>query len=212
MTATLRPELVDRTLDSFQQNMTNFDMKSSTLYINVDPAPSNSSIKPREVVDVARKYFGVVLENIPEQPNFCSAIKWLWDQGDGYILHFEDDWELFLTVDLQVMLAIIQDKNLYQLRLTKYLKKSATKKYGLSPCLVDPLFRQIVSQNLDRTMNPERQLLNVHQWGLKNHCSETIEAYPKGQIVIRDIGREWREDRGLNKHVDENHFITWNKQ
>ncbi len=211
MTATLRPDIIEQTISSFNKNLINVDMKKSVLYINIDPVPNNSDITNDQVVTVAEKFFGNVVVRSPDVPNFCSAIKWLWGQpsDEPYILHLEDDWELFVKLDCNVLVHLLTTQNLYEVRITKYLKKSATRKYGLSPALVSTAFSSVVSQNLDPTKNPERQLLQVANWGLTPHCPQTITAYPHGSIAIRDIGRAWRETLGIQKPADENYFVTW---
>ena len=213
LTATLRPQIVEQTLSSFHENLANLDMKKSLLYINIDPAPGNSDVNVSQVVEVAEKFFEKVIVRAPDIPNFCSAVKWLWSHtassDDPFIFHLEDDWELFMKLDFNEMVDLLMKNNLYEVRITKYLKKSATRKYGLSPALVSKQFSSVVSQNLDPSKNPERQFLQVVNWGLQPHCPQTITAYPHGVIAIRDIGRVWRENLGIHKPKDENYFVTW---
>ena len=87
-TATFRPEIIDRTYKSFTDNLLGIDFKISTLYLNVDPIPVGNT---KEVIDVAKKYFGNVVYNIPEEPNFTKAIKWCWSQvKNEYFFNLEE--------------------------------------------------------------------------------------------------------------------------
>ena len=92
-TACNRPELLERTYSSFTKNIKGLDFKKCILYINVDPSPHGQNIEKNE--EVAKKYFGKVIVNYPDKPNFARAVIWCFTQVRGeYFFHLEDDWVL----------------------------------------------------------------------------------------------------------------------
>ena len=67
-TACNRPNIIERTYDSFCNNVLGIDFHDITLYINIDPAPKSDN---REVIiEIAKKYFGNVVVNLPRRSNF----------------------------------------------------------------------------------------------------------------------------------------------
>ncbi len=211
-TACVRPDILDETYRSFSSNMTDMDLKEYTLYINVDPMPQRTSHTQQDVVNVAEKYFGKVIANTPKEANFCRAIKWLWHQAQSkYVFHLEDDWSLLKpTLFSNILKRFVKYRGLYQVRLNKNpKKKSATRLYGLSPCVCRKDFYEAVAKNLNPKRNPERQLRDVKSWGIAQPSKHRVMPFPKNETIVKDIGRDWRVKHGMSKEINENKFIKW---
>lgn len=214
MTATIRPAIIDHTICSFSENFSDFDFQKATLFVNIDPLPEMFIHRLPKVIDVVRKHFGEVHINSPKQANFATAVKWLWSQpATPYIFHMEDDWELVRKIKMQSVLDIMtKTPSLYQVRLCKFLKKSARELYGLSPCLIRREFYSTVAQHIVEDCNPERQLRGVKNWGLDAARKQGVKrvcAFPHNKIIIKDIGREWRVKHGMSKQAEEIDFVKW---
>ena len=118
MTATKRPEIVRRTLESFKKNLLG-DIDQHFLYpcrliMNIDPIGEDCS--PEDVYNVAKSIFPNTIANMPEVANFARAFKWTWlraarsdlpSQAGSWFLNLEDDWELTHPINLFDMLRIM---------------------------------------------------------------------------------------------------------
>lgn len=95
-TAMPRSDLFEKTINSFFNKFMDINFKDITLFINIDPFPDNPNNNERnKIIDISTKYFGKVISNLPDSPNFAKAVKWVWAKTETkYIFHLEDDWEL----------------------------------------------------------------------------------------------------------------------
>lgn len=117
-TATLRPKILDYTLNSFCEKMLK-EQSRYRLIINIDPIGEN--IKPKEVLKVAEKYFDNIIYNIPDKPCFTKAVIWCWSQIKyEYLFNLEDDWELLIPINIDSMITILDNHpDMSGLRLNK---------------------------------------------------------------------------------------------
>jgi len=154
-TAVVRPHVLDRTLGSFSKNLKDINLKECRLVINIDPLPP---IKRKNVIIVARKYFGDVKYNLPKTANFTAAYNWIWSNAETeYIFNLEDDWELIKPVSIQKVLGYFdKNKKLLQVLLRAYRYRYKT--CALSPGVLHRRFYSAVGGKLVITSNPEIQL------------------------------------------------------
>jgi len=212
-TATVRPEIIDRTYSSFTSKIKDVDFKASTLYINIDPAPNNED-DIRKVKKIAKKYFGKVVANVSEEPNFSAAINWLWLSAKSkIILHLEDDWVLERDLLLQPLIKKFKKTpHLYQIILRAY--KYKYRKCCLSPSLMHSRFYKAVAGNLNPLINPEIQLRGK-KFGLvmppAKNSKNNIFVYPEkaSDIIVKDIGRKWIKKTNLRKPDRKGKFTSW---
>lgn len=90
--AARRPELLERTLSSFQIHIfKNFNINSVS--INIDPF--GGVTKDTGLVrDIVQSYFPSVKIFTPDAANFTASVKRLWkNTTSDYVLHMEDDWQ-----------------------------------------------------------------------------------------------------------------------
>ncbi len=139
-TATLRPEILKRTLSSFRNNLfipwIELDYQ---LVINVDPVgakesyPDENKDRLYKIAKICKIYFDDrVVFNSPPKAHFARAFKWTWDHtrpDADFIFHLEDDWELLRPVDIFRMISIFTKyKYLNILRLNAFPSKELTTK------------------------------------------------------------------------------------
>ena len=215
-----RPELLEATYKSFTSRLIGVDFSKSTLYINIDPAPNNINIS--EVESIANKYFGNVVVNYPEEPNFANAVIWCFAQVKGdYFFHLEDDWVLNIDVHINDILSRI-NSNVLQCVLNK--KPVIAREIG-EPMFVPSLFRTEHLRKylpiMDGASNPEAQMKYIYrknQLLLKQYKSI---PFNKNIEVTTDIGRAWllrhkisrdyAKTSKINNPKNWSPWITWKK-
>ena len=109
MTATVRPEILERTLSSFWQYMFsqyNYDYR---LIINIDRIGDNS-YSQKDALDVAESYFSDIVYNCPDTNSFPRAVKWVWSNSTSdYVFHLEDMWLLLTSINLNHLIHILDN-------------------------------------------------------------------------------------------------------
>jgi hypothetical protein len=119
---TIRPELIERTLRSFQNNLFR-SYADHRLIINIDPVRGRESQATRkEALAVVDRYFTRKKVRLPRRPHFPKAIHWLWAEAESeFVFHLEDDWECVVKLDLERMIAVMRSQSdLLGLRLNAY--------------------------------------------------------------------------------------------
>ena len=211
-TACNRPEILEQTYQSYTRNLNNIDFKKSTLYINIDPTPNNTNIL--SVVNVAKKYFGNVVYNIPNEPNFAQAILWCFQQVKGeYFFHLEDDWNLMREVNIHDMIGIIKSPNIFQCILNK---KNINPKELYEPAFIHSLFLtkivKVYLQLMNNESNPESQMKNIYRQNIFHIQKYKSQPFLPNIELSRDIGREWLKSNGIKRDYDKhrtNHNQKW---
>ena len=117
-TATIRPDLFYKTLQSSTKNLF-FHRKEYRLILNVDPI--GEDVNPMEMVRVGKQFFDNVVYNIPDEPNLAQACRWCWQNTDSeYVFHLEDDWELERRILIgNLCIVMNKNKNMMSLRFPK---------------------------------------------------------------------------------------------
>lgn len=218
-TAVARPNILDKTLRSFSSNLKGINLKNCRIIINIDPLPKN--VKRKEVVKIAGRYFGDVLYNLPNKPNFTAAYNWVWSNAEtDYIFNLEDDWKLKVEVDVPFLLEYFnKNKKLLQVILRAYRYRYRT--CALSPSIIHRRLYSAVGGNLNININPEAQLrgekfgIKMPHRGKKNKY-RLIRVYPKRskKVILQDLGRSWimktkfRKSGGGKKA----RFIVWERR
>lgn len=204
-TSTIRPIISDHSFGSFHKNLKGVDWEDSTLYINIDPIPKGN---PEDVIRVAEKYFGRVIVNIPEEPQFCRALKWVLSKPtEDYFFYLQDDFTLDRNVhidELKELLGnIVGDKKVVCANLRCY-NQINDMRICLSPFLGFSWWCFMLGKTLDERYNPERQTReksDANPHGGKNPSKYCSYHYPEKKI-ISDIGRQWLRLNGLKRNSD----------
>lgn len=223
-TATNRPEVLDETYNSFSKNIIDVDFSKSVLYINIDPAPEGER---KGVADVAKKYFGQVIVNLPDVSNFSNAVKWCWTQPCGeFFFHLEDDWVLRSKVHMKELqnklLCMMENSKRYRIKsrmLDRYIAVNLRAydfindhRVCLSPGLFLTSWAKKAANILDPQHNPERQMRRGFGVGKEYLIESKALHHPhnKNNIIISDIGRSWLNKTG-HKKKNGMAFVFWEK-
>jgi len=223
-TATNRIDIVEHCYASFHKNLEWVDWNNSTLLINIDPVPLG--INASNFMDMCSKYFGQVIINIPDKPNYTQAYKWVYRKANSkLIFNLEDDFILTRKVDVRALVEYFnQNKELYSVSLRVYPWHYQS--IPTSPQILHKRFYKIVGEGLDPKINPEVQLRGS-KWGLKMptfregygpKISEKgkLVVYPEQggdhNCIVKDIGREWSKSRGLLRTKEKKDFVTWERK
>ena len=119
MTAVRRPEVIEKTLKSFTENLFT-KPEDHRLIVNIDPIGEDVSFD--KITNIIKKYFPNYLAYMPEEPSFPKALIWVWSQiNTKFIMHIEDDWIIRRPIPLQKLLDPLQNnKDLACVRLYKH--------------------------------------------------------------------------------------------
>ena len=101
LVATLRPEILEITLNSFYHKLLkNFDVR---LIVNIDPIGDKRYVQ-QDIINVCKKYFPNIIFRTPNSASFSKAVQWGWQQVKSEIFfHLEDDWCLKKNVDAKLI-------------------------------------------------------------------------------------------------------------
>jgi hypothetical protein len=129
ITATLRPELLYRTLRSFYDKCFNeycYDIKNDNLHIviNVDPVGNNKKISKKisqkNILKVCEEFSNNITYNFAPEASFPKAVKWVWSNcKHDYVFHLEDDWELNRYIRLKRLIKYLIKTEVVAIKLYK---------------------------------------------------------------------------------------------
>ncbi|RDL50600.1 hypothetical protein BLJAPNOD_01721 [Ensifer sp. M14] len=232
--ATRRPELLAQTLASFREKVLNqLDMGSA--YLNLDPV-FGSPEDHAACIQIVRDHFPDAVIFEPEQPGFCAAVARVWSASTSeYVFHLEDDWislremgqellEPFANPSIMQVSFHTADQNWDIARKghfhqrNEYARLLGIKiplfrtfpKFTTSPSILRGNFARHCAGLMDLTRDPEKQFysgvnpaMEAYVAGYRNYIFS-----PEAKPVIRDMGREWREQRNIRKVIT-NSTSTW---
>lgn len=233
-TATLRPDLLRFTLESFKPLFEQHD--DWRLILNVDPI--GESCSQDDVLGVARDYFDTITVNLPTKPSFPDAWKWCVSELKADLVFWlEDDWELTGEVDLQEMMHLMRTEEfLATLRLPRWPSTETFRQwnqktisgwngsfmelpfghirhcgYSNNPSLTNRRFLQWILPRLKGTYDPEKQIAGFNPDLL--HWTHAwrygVFQRPNSPATTRDVGERWRVKHNWGKGRDKTHFKTW---
>jgi hypothetical protein len=203
--ATLRPEILEITLNSFYHKLLkNFDVR---LIVNIDPI-GNKKYTQQDVINVCKTYFSNVVSRTPRTPSFSKAVLWCWQQiSSELFLHLEEDWCLKSKVDLNTLVAPFQNKRVVSVRfnITRNVKFKVVDSQviasgiSLNPSFFRSTFIKEKIKKYDTNQDPEKQI--------RKNINSTLFLNPKfilygkrnEKALVIDIGKIWRQQMGLDK-------------
>jgi hypothetical protein len=205
MTALRRPELLALTLESFSRRVFR-QWRHVRLIANIDPLGDPSALAA--TLELMAHYPHEALVRVSARGNFTDAVRWCWRQASApMVLHLEDDWLCLRRVSrVRVERAMAGDRvgavRLY-LRRVPFRRRKREIGFTLNPCFFDARWLAALAERLDDTMDPEKQI----RWkrGPCASCADAFETVmygaPGHPRIVMDIGRDWRERRGLVKEL-----------
>ena len=233
LVATRRPDLLAQTLASFRDKIfLRFELRGA--YLNLDPvfgSPDDHSA----CVQIFRSHFpdGIVFQ--PENPGFCAAVARLWSSTSAdWVFHLEDDWIALRDMG-EELLAPFADPATTQVsfhtadqnwdisrkghfhRRNEYARLFGIKiplfrtfpKFTTSPSILRGGFARHCAGLMDFSRDPEKQFYSGVNPAMETYvarCRNYIFS-PEARPVIKDIGREWREQRRIQKVITDSTSI-----
>ena len=234
MTATLRPEIISKTLNSIKTHIVGKDVEPR-LIVNIDPI--GEQIRQKDILKVIEKNFSNVIYNFPKEPSFAKAVRWVWQQSESdFIFHIEDDWIFSKKILVSNMINILNKyRELSSLRLCKYripncdvfkmfdskwrynndgfyVSDDWRRQFGLNPILIRRKFLDEVLPRMVDNVNPEKQFRESQEYmrDIIKKWKYAIYAQPGWSAVAIDIGRRW-EGKKLYSKPKVGTFLTWVK-
>lgn len=237
ITATRRPEILRKTLDTFVQYCFKPIIDQCRVIINIDPIGDN--VPSCNVSDLVEMYFDRFIVGMPWDASFPRAFIWCWRQASApWVFHLEEDWELLQSVDIMDMIRVMEAKpNLAVLRLPyrksnennqknwttfypwngTYFECPAGREKELGFCGHPSLIRGDFVRRTTPFMNPE---LNPEKQFHGNHpiIMDIVKSYkygtwgkPNDGAYIKDIGRDWMMLNGWVKKGAKAFFTNWER-
>jgi len=216
MTATLRPDILDLTLASFQRRFLS-QIPNTRLIINIDPV-GDAACCVDDVLAVCHRYFSRIVYRAPKQASFPAAVKWGWEKVETeFFLHLEDDWLLKKMVDSDKIFAALEaDADLASIRFN--LKRNpenslASNGLSLNPSVMRRAFVQEALPFFSLSLDPEKQYR--HMEGLRlaalGRWRYQLYGLPGESAYVVDIGKRWRRLNRLAKWDGDDSTISWKK-
>lgn len=234
--ATRRPELLAATLNSFHDKvLRHFEI--GIAHLNIDPVFGTPEDQ-MACVDIVRSHFPDAVISEPQHPGFCAAVARLWSTTTSdYVFHLEDDWVALREMGEDI-LEPFADPSIMQVsfhtadqnwdirrkghfhRRNEYSRLLGLKiplfrtfpKFTTSPSILRGTFARRCAEMMDLSRDPEKQFYS----GVNATLEHYVAGYrnyifsPEKTPVIRDLGREWREQRNIRKVIT-NGTSIWEK-
>lgn len=132
MVATLRPELLKTTLNSFKENLFQNRLKQTKLIINLDMVGSEENHVYENYMEIQSILYNLkfkeILLRVSNKPHF--GIAWFWAMVQArseLIFYLEEDWQLLKQVNFDKMLKLFrEDEKLVHLRLSQFASRDTT--------------------------------------------------------------------------------------
>jgi len=215
-TACNRPELLEKTYKSFTNNLLGINFKKSTLYINVDPVPIKKNIE--NIENICKKYFGNVIINYANTPNFAEAVIWCFSKVKGNIFfHLEDDWLLNKKVNIIDIINFIKNKKLLNWHQCIFEKNIITQpnEPSLLPSLHNTKITKFFLKYMTNKENPESQM-KIFYRNMKKKKILFFNYIIWDINLVTDIGRIWliknnikRNYQETSKKINKNEWSPW---
>lgn len=213
--ATIRPEILRLTLDSFMVGLLH-DFNTRAV-INIDPVGECNGTQ-REVLDLCRSYFDSIISRTPEKPSFSDAVRWCWSQVEtDLFLHLEDDWCLRRKVIPDAILGYFNNPDVVSVRFNltsnnKFQIDGWTVRCGglsLNPSILRSAYVRELLARFDTTLDPEKQFDRILSTVSYPNPQFVYFGAPNDDALVIDTGKKWRNSVGLLKWDKSGSEIAW---
>jgi hypothetical protein len=220
-----RPELLSQTLESFARFIFPY-LSIVNVYANIDPFCGDES-DAELVKNLLTNYFPKCQFFTPTEASFGGAVKRLWSATKSeFILHLEDDWVAKEPIDwldlnselsgnIRCLSFMTAEKNWrkHSLLHTRYVKykilgitywRNRVSCFTTSPCFLRGDFARSCGLLLNPNLDPEKQFSNGLNMELESFSRNYSNKFLFGRtsdFIIQDIGRTYRDNKGLAKKI-----------
>lgn len=214
ITATCRPEILRRTLTSFNENLRGIDLSKQMVFLNLDPAPASAVFRRQEVVNIASEFFQYVKVLYPDQPSFPAAVKWCWMQPfSKFFFHLEDDWALLRPFSISPMIHLLENEPSLSCVTLRAYSHIRDERICLSPGLFRTFHAMQMAGRMTTTANPEKQLRPTTPGNPEgdrhgHYVGTQISDEDSHGPLVSDLGREWMRVNNVEKEIPV-HFTKW---
>lgn len=237
ITATLRPKLVERCLAGIQANVS---QEPANVFVNIDPAGNGGT--QRNVAAVVQRFYPGAVIWTPNEPSFPLAVKWLWESARSpAILHIEDSKEINQPVDVDWLLAALNDLAAVSLKFCKlesaFSDQSCPEKpkrrpdelwetpyYGNAVCMQPTMWRREVAATLacwmkhgvspEKTIRPGPMNRNPDRVAVIEYMQQFRFGFVTNKPNVfwyHRHGTSWRRKAGYRKKPKKGIPDTWMK-
>lgn len=229
-----RPGLLSETLESLSNRVFRH-LKLGSVYMNLDPIFGDEADHAACIAHFRERFPGQKIFE-PQTPGFAAAVQRLWLATTAdFVFHVEDDWialtdigegafEPFREPSIAQVSFHTAEKNWdvqrdgHLHRKNEYFriaginvpKFTSRPIFTTSPSLLRGDFARECAQLMDVAKDPEKQFYSDVNPRLQAFVAK-YDNYifsPENQPVIKDIGRVWRDSKGIRK-ITENSSSVW---
>jgi len=238
MTAVRRPEVIEKTLKSFTENLFVIP-EDHRLIVNIDPVGDDDKYNNKTIA-VLKKYFSNLVIFEPNEASFPKAVIRVWKEVESeYFFHLEDDWILKRPIFINELTKIL-DKHDYLASVRLYKENISMtnspimfgckynyfnnffvpaggsnnwkNQFGLNPVLIRKQFIDEALPLMVDDKNPEKQFRenNPLMSNILNKWTFAIYGRPGlKRMVWGKNGLHWRLDSKFKKPRDGSGFTAW---
>ena len=227
LVAGCRPDLLARTLDSFGRGLfAHFAIGG--VFANIDPIFGDEDDRRACRATILGHFPGAEISE-PETPGFGAAVARVWAMTRGdLVFHLEDDWILnepirpedvlpLMTGATRSLVPVARElgwngRDLYNVRRKRRrflgipVGRRTLNVFGTSPRFLEGAFARRCAGLIDPALDPEKQMRPPGNPALIAYLNEYRCRFlpaKDGAALITDIGREWRDARGIEKVVEQ---------
>lgn len=224
-----RPSLLKKTLDSFEINLFPW-LTISKIIVNLDPFGGDNA-DLHECEKLILSHFPGADITIPNQPHFTKAVKNSWlKTTEKFILHLEDDWISLTNIDPNIIFPLF-DNHVRSVKFSSInlnhdfkkfnafytgqikrrffgltLKRTSYNLHSTAPGFFEGEFLRKWANLLDLSLDPEKQTRPFLNQKLFDHVKDYscyILRSENHSHLIEDIGRDWRNKKGIKKVLND---------
>jgi hypothetical protein len=220
-----RPELLRRTLASFREGLfATFPVAG--VYANIDPIFGDAADHAACRAAILATFPDAVISE-PATAGFGKAVRTLWAATrSAFVFHLEDDWVLneplrpeqvfpLLSGDTKALAPVSKElgwdgRSTFNVRRHKIrflgipVGHRTVNIFGTSPRFLAGDFARACAALMDPDLDPEKQMRPPSNPALRAYMQSfrcrflPARTHPE---LISDIGRSWRDERGIDKVV-----------
>ena len=226
--ATRRPDLLRRTLRSFDAGVfANFRIER--IIANIDPA-FGSVADEAACIEIIKGYDADARITTPETAGFAAAVARVWAQTTtDIVLHLEEDWLLHKAVNFPDIRILLDEPTVAQVSFNHANKnwdhrrkgpycyarapvrvlgfempfKRRVPQFLTGPSFFKGSFLRRCAGLLNPNFDPEKQFACGVTPDLERYVADfkNLIVGVSPDYHIEDIGRAWREERGIRKQL-----------